>query len=307
MNDKSPSTDMSKLERFDELFVGNPIDIERKFKELLPQASGLKDLSIYLQILSQIALAQAMQGHFDEAHQTLDDAEKRLSSIDDLAKVRILLERGRVFMQSGDIARARPFFMESYELSQKHDFDYHTANAAHMIAMVAESPEEQIAWNRRAIELAEHSSVMKAKQWLGALYNNLGHAYIKAKDYDSALDALSESLAFRKEEGYEPNIRVAKWAIARALRHLDKHQEALNILLPLLEEYEVMLKEDKLDIPHEMLPSIRGLVYEELAMIYETKTKYYAQLAYKDLATDKWFKELESQRLEHLRKICEES
>lgn len=303
MNDDSQSTDMSKLEKFDELFVGNPVDIERNLKELLPQVSGLKDRSIYLQILSQIALAQAMQGHFDVAHHTLDDAEKGMSSSDDLAKVRILLERGRVFMQSGDIARARPLFVKSYELSQTHGFDYHTANAAHMIAIVAATPEEQITWNQRAIELAESSSSIEAKQWLGTLYNNLGHAHIKAKDYESALDVLKKSLTFRKEEGYEPNIRIAKWAVARALRHLDRNQEALDILLPLLEEYELMLKENKLDIPYEMLSSVRGLVYEELAMVCEVKAKYYAHLAYTDLANDEWFKMTAPERLEHLKKI----
>lgn len=303
MENHSLSYDRTKLENFDELFVGNPADIEKNLKELLPQASALKDQSIHLQILSQIALAQAIQGRFDAAHLTLDNAEKKLNPGDALAKVRILLERGRTWMQSGDIAKARPLFMESYELSHMHGLDYHTANAAHMIAMVAETPEEQIVWNRRAIELAENSPSVKPKLWLGALYNNLGHAYIKAKDYERALAVFNQSLAFRKEEGYEPNIRVAKWAVARALRYLDKHQEALDILLPLLEDYEMMLKENKPDIPLEMLPSVRGLVYEELAMICKAKAKYYAELAYKDLASDKWFKELEPERLEHLRNM----
>ena len=68
----------SQLDSFDELFVGNPVNIERNLSALLPEAEQRADKSIYLQILSQIALAQAMQQKFDIAHQTLDEAERLL-------------------------------------------------------------------------------------------------------------------------------------------------------------------------------------------------------------------------------------
>ncbi|HEV8052853.1 MAG TPA: hypothetical protein VGP47_10195 [Parachlamydiaceae bacterium] len=305
MSDTLKSDNQLKLENFDDLFVGNPAEIEKNLKELLPQASALEDQSIYLQILSQIALTQAMQKNFDTAHETLNIAEKLLTSQDHLARVRILLERGRVFMQSDDVDAARPLFIQSYELSKAHNFDYHTANAAHMIAIVAVTPEEKIKWNLLAIELVEIPKSIRAQTWSGSLYNNLGQAYIEGKLYEKALDALKKAQAFREEEGYAPNIRTAKWAVARALRLLSQYEESLNILLPLIEEYDAMVKQDKLDMPKEILPIVRGLVYEELAEIYTVKAKAFAQSAYEDLSKDAWFKKLEPKRLERMKQLLE--
>lgn len=301
--DHSDSDKLSKLESFDDLFVGSPVDIENNLNKLLPEALTLKDHSIYLQILSQIALAQAMQKKFDAAHKTLNTAEGLLKPEDHLAKVRILLERGRVYMQSGDNEVARPFFLKSYELSKANNFDYHTANAAHMIAIIASTPEEKIKWNKLAIELVENSPSVRAQAWQGSLYNNLGQAYLEAKLYPQALDILKKAQKFREKEGYGPNIRVAKWAVARALRLLNQNEEALNMLLPLIKEYDAMTEAGNFDIPQEILPSIRGLVYEELAEIYAAKAAAFAKLAYDDLSQDEWFKKLETNRLERLKHL----
>jgi hypothetical protein len=43
----------SQLDHFDDLFTGNPVDIERNLSELLPEAEKRADKSVYLQILSQ--------------------------------------------------------------------------------------------------------------------------------------------------------------------------------------------------------------------------------------------------------------
>ncbi len=120
--------DNSAVENFDDLFTGNPKNIEKNLHALLYQAQKLSDKSCYLQIMSQIALAQAMQQKFDIAHKTLDTAERSLEPQHHLAKVRLLLERGRVFHQSDNVEAALPFFKESYELSVQHSFDFHTIN-----------------------------------------------------------------------------------------------------------------------------------------------------------------------------------
>ena len=303
MNDDFLSNDEIKLEDFDKLFVGDPVEIEKNLRALLPRAEALEDKSIYLQILSQIALTQAMQKEFDAAHKTLDTAEKQLNSEHHLARVRILLERGRVFFQVGDVEAASPLFKQSYELSAEHKFDYHTVNAAHMMAFVAKSAEEKIEWNERAIKLAEHSESVQAQQWLGSLYNNVGQAYLEAKKYEKALLALEKALEYREQEGHAPNIRVGKWAVARTLRLLNRSDEVLPMLRALIDEYDFMVKTGELDMPAEMLPSVRGLVYEELAKIDSTQTKMYAGLAYDDLSLDEWFKRLEPQRLERLKQL----
>jgi hypothetical protein len=96
-------------------------------------------------------------------------------------------------MQADNVEAARPLFQQSYDLSATHHLDDHTCNAAHMIAIAAATPEEKITWNTLAIELAEHSTLPRARTWIGPLYNNLGHAYIDAKQYEKALSTLKKA------------------------------------------------------------------------------------------------------------------
>ena len=83
-------TSKIKLENFDDLFVGSPTDIEKNMASLLPEAKNKADKSIYIQILSQIAVAQAMQQKIEKAHDTLKKAENYLSKDDFTARIRIL-------------------------------------------------------------------------------------------------------------------------------------------------------------------------------------------------------------------------
>ena len=69
MDDQPHSDEKFKLEDFDKLFVGDIAEAEKNLRSLLPRAKALKDKSIYLQILSQIALAQAVQKNFDVAEE----------------------------------------------------------------------------------------------------------------------------------------------------------------------------------------------------------------------------------------------
>ena len=217
--------------------------------------------------------------------------------------MRIILERGRVFLQEGSVDAARPLFKQSFELSSTHGFDYHTVNAAHMVPFVAEAVEEKIEWNERAIKIAQNSQLVCAHEWLGSLYNNLGQAYLEAKQYDKALLVLKKALKYREQENYAPNIRVARWAVARTIRLLNRPNEAIPILHALLEEYQSMEKNGNLDMPPEMFRSSRGLVYEELAEIEREMRRTYAVLAYDDLSQDEWFTRLEPQRLERLKQL----
>ncbi len=295
----------SKLENFDDIWgLGNPAAIEKKFHELLPQAESLNDKSIYLQILSQIALAQALQKKFDEAHTTLNRAEALLTPGYELARIRLLLERGRVYQQAGDNAQARKYFEQSYELSKKNNFDYYTIDAAHMIAIVAENTQDKVHWNRLAADLATATKNKRAQDWLGSLHNNLGRNYMEAHQYQQALEEFQKALAYREKEGHASNIRVAKWQIACALRLLGRLDEALAILLALVQEYDDMAQSGKYDVPvMEAFNLARGLAYEEIALIYRAKTQIFAKLAYDDLSPHEMFHKSESYRLERLKEL----
>lgn len=291
----------SPLENFDELFVGNPENIENNLSALLPEAQAQEDKSIYLQIMSQIALAQAMQQKFVEAHQTLDKAESQLTADYPLAQARILLERGRVFHQAGEMARAVPFFKQSYEVSMHHNFDYHAINAAHMVPMAIDSVQEKIEWNKIAIALAEKTSDTRSRLWLGSLYNNLAQNYVEAAEYEHALEMFEKCKEFAQQQHQPLIVRGAEWGIARSLRSLGKLGQACEIQQRLLQEWDLVVKNNEL--PEEFVRSARGMVNEELAEIHLAYAKQFAQSAYDDLSKDAWCVRLIPDRLERMKRL----
>jgi len=294
-----------KLEQFDDVWgqFGDPAKVEEKFLELLPQAQQLENKSIYLQISSQLALSQALLKKYNKAHATLDKVEPQLTSEYDLARVRVLMERGRVFQQAGDLAQARSYFEQSYELSAECKFDNQTVNAAHMIAIVAEKVADKILWNKRSLDIVIASEDKKTHRWLGSVWNNLGVNYFEEKQIEQAYHAFEKALECRKHEKHAPNIRFAKFRVAQSLRLLGSVDKALGILQELLLEYESLAAGQKLDMPADVFTLTRGWIYEELIEIYHIALKGYANLAYKDLSTNEMFKATEPARLERLNKI----
>ena len=290
-----------KLENFDELFTGHPEEIENNLRKLLPQANSLENKSLYLQILSQIALAQAMQKKFDVAHATLDMAEASLEPEYSLARVRILLERGRVFHQADNMDAALPLFKESYELSAENGFDCHTVNAAHMIAIVIKDINEKISWNLKAISLAEKTDGERCLTWLSVLHNNLAQNYIEAEQYQNALFSFEKCKEYAEKKEEMIVMRGAKWGIARSLRSLNKLDEAFNIQISLLKEYDDIVQNKTL--PMGLIVVGRGMVYEELAEIYLAHAKKYAEFAYHDLSQDPWCAKLIPERLEKMKQL----
>ncbi len=310
--------DITHLENFDEIIgkLGDPALIEAKLQELSIEAKQLSNKSIYLQILSQIALMQAVQKKFDAAHATLDQAEKLLTPEYDLARVRILCERGRAFQQAGDIEQALIYFEKSYALSAQCQFDKQTINAAHMIAIVAPTSAEKIAWNRKALDLAMHTHDASAQSWRGPLLNNLGANYLEVQEYKKALDVFEQALTeFEKSSAYNSNIRFARFRVAQVLRLLGRLDEALEMLSVQLQEYDTMAISGSFDMPKEMFILMRGWLYEELAEIYVAKNNRdesmkYAQLALTDLDKNQLFMTTDPtsvQRLEKLKQLYEDT
>src|SRR4030095_14285069 len=98
---------------FDSLWdYSNPQHTETRFREILLQVH--EDNPAYLELLTQIARAQGLQQKFERAHQTLDQVERRLGKYSSRARVRYLLERGRVFNSAGQPDEAMPLFDQAY-------------------------------------------------------------------------------------------------------------------------------------------------------------------------------------------------
>ncbi len=274
----------------------DPAGSEAAFRVLLPRPERAKNASYRLQLLTQIARAQGLARKFDEAHRTLDEVQTHLDAQPPIVRVRYLLERGRVFNSSGKRDEAQPLFVEAWELGTKSSEDFLAVDAAHMVAIVVK-PDESLAWNEKAMQLAETSPDMSCRNWLGSLYNNIGWTYHDKGDYEKALASFEKALEAYSQQKRPKDVQIAKWTIARALRSLNRVEEALA-------RQQALLKE------HEKDGTSDGFVYEELAechliLKHEDEAKKFFKLAFQELAKDEWLAANEPKRLERLKSLGE--
>lgn len=265
------------------------------FRELLPTAREGAPQDYYLQLLTQIARAQGLQRRFDEASATLEAVASLLNESTRVAEIRYYLEKGRVLNSAGNPPAAKNFFMRAFELAGSLGQAALTVDAAHMVAIAEDHLDQQIAWNLKAIKLAEESSEPKARAWLGSLYNNMAWTFHDSGRFTEALDLFERAVKLRRENGGGETLRIARWCVARCLRSLGRHTEALAIQL----ELEKELKESGLS---------DGYVFEELGELFhffanqEEAQKYFA-LAYKELSPDTWLVEKEPARIARLKQL----
>jgi tetratricopeptide (TPR) repeat protein len=220
-----------------------PTRTEAAFRALLPQAEASGNASYYLEMLTQIARTQGLQGDFAAAHQTLDQVQALLTADLSRAWVRYLLERGCVFNSSGQPDEARPLFEAAWEQGRACHDDLYAIDAAHMVAIVA-PPEEKLEWNLKGLELVERTADARAHSWGGSLYNNIGWDYHAQGRYQLALESFQKALEWRQVQGDPREILIATWCIARALRSLGQVAEALRRQQTLHEEWKPLGESD---------------------------------------------------------------
>ncbi|HVJ14690.1 MAG TPA: hypothetical protein VM686_04590, partial [Polyangiaceae bacterium] len=85
---------------------GNPAASEQTFRSILAEQMAAP-LDYRLALRTQIARTLGLQRKFDEAHALLDEVERELSN-GGVARIRYLLERGRVLNSSSRALEARP-------------------------------------------------------------------------------------------------------------------------------------------------------------------------------------------------------
>jgi len=282
----------SDLPDFDLLWdYNNPAASEEKFREVLPQ---FPDGNERLELLTQIARSQGLQRKFEQAHQTLDEIEGQLPVEVSRARVRYLLERGRVFNSSKHPDQARPFFERALKMAQELSEDFHAVDAAHMLAIVAD-PASALDWNLRAIQMAESSADERARGWLGSLYNNTGWSYHDMGDYESALTIFQKAESNFSGKGSADKFRIAKWTVARCLRSLKRIEEALSKQMNLKAEFDAIGGSD-------------GYVEEEigeclLLLKREEEARPYFAKAFELLSKDEWLVDNEPERVKRLKEM----
>ena len=269
----------------------DPAGTESKFRAGLAKAEASDDRGYHAELLTQIARAQGMQRQFDEAHRTLDEAEEMIHGDMHRARVRLLLERGRVFNSSGSADKAKPLLIKAWQLASGEGIDGLAIDAAHMVATV-EVGNKALKWNHTALDRANSSPDPDAQRWTGSLCNNIGWTYHSEGDFDRALEYFEQALARRREQGKADDIRVARWCVARCLRSLERVEGALAI------QRELAQKIADIENPD-------GYVYEELAECLHAlgrtdEAKPYFRRAHELLSIDPCFVDGEAPRLARL-------
>jgi tetratricopeptide (TPR) repeat protein len=268
-----------------------PAETEARFRDLLPAAQASGDRDYHLQLLTQVARAQGLQRKFDAAHATLDHVRDLMADGLAAVRVRYLLERGRCFNSSGDVPRARPCFLEAWEVARENRLDAYAVDAAHMMGIVA-SGDEALAWNVRAMEYAKASADPAARRWLATLQNNIGWTYFGVGRYADALAVFEDAVTLRREQGKPGAIRIARYSVAKTHRMLGRVEEALAEQEALLRECELAREPD-------------GYVHEEvaeclIALERGAEARPHFARAYELLSKDPWFPAEERGRLERM-------
>lgn len=272
----------------------HPAVSEQHFRRLASEHED--NLNEYLEILTQVARAQGLQGHFNQAHETLDTVREANHQDSPRLMVRYWLERGRVLNSSGHPASAVPLFKSALKLAQKEGLDFYAIDAAHMLGIAA-SAREQAYWTETALKIAEDSRYHRCKGWLGTLYNNLGWTYFDQMDYAKALKTFKQGVQWRQQQNQtgEEEI-IARWAVARTERAMGHYSTALYLQRQLQQDIAVRkLPED-------------GYVHEELAenllaMGQTEAAKPHFQKAWQLLSQDRWLQTHEADRLQRLKKM----
>ncbi|WP_136606054.1 tetratricopeptide repeat protein [Paenibacillus dokdonensis] len=281
---------------FDKLWdYQHPEATEQKFRNVLTETTQDHENVDYIaELWTQIARTQGLQKKFSEAYETLDQVEHMLPERMTAARIRYLLERGRVFNSSSRQAEALPLFLEAWELGVQAGEDDYAVDAAHMLGIAESTPEKRMDWNLKALAHAEEKA--EASRWLGSLYNNIGWAKVDAGELDDALDLFERAYAFRKLQGNPVSIFIAKWSIAKVLRLLNQVEKALEIQQELLLETDQSVEPD-------------GYVYEEMAeclllLHREAESKPHFSRAYEILSRDSWLTDHEAERIARLKELA---
>lgn len=247
---EAPMPDILALWDFDD-----PAASEARFRAAL--ADSTHDAALSLR--TQIARTHGLRRQFDAAHRELDAVDAELAGAGPEPRVRTLLERGRSWRSAGEPARARPLFLQAEQLARTAKLEDLYVDALHMVALVQHDPEEQMAWTRRALAAALAAKDPQARRWEASLTTNLGWGLHELGRHDEALKQFRAALAARERDSAKPQrLREARWAIARELRALARHDEALALLRQLQAELAAAGDTDGF-VPEEMAENLLAL------------------------------------------------
>lgn len=292
---------LDKFQNLDQLWdPANVLASEAAFQTLLPDAQNLKgkNRSFLIELYSLIGRSEAFLDKFSLARASLKKAEDLLN--EDLAvyqvfaKIRWLIERGRLYVLEKTPSQAKGLFSEAWNLAINSGEDYFAVEIAQLLATTEPQKTQQM-WIARAIDIAEASPLQKTKRWLGGLYSSLGWKLYDLRQYEKSLETFQKALRNLKAQGTSREAFVAQWSIGKTLRALGKTEEALSVQQALLTELGIGGRRD-------------GRLYEELAECLQTlkrttEAQLYFELAFRELSNDEWVTDNQPLKLKRMKDL----
>ena len=243
----------------------------------------------HAELTTQLARSLGLQGSLDEATTVLETVALQQPAAA-VVQARLALERGRLINSAGRTDDAIEHFRAALRTAESAHEDFLAVDAAHMLAITDQEHSE--VWTARGLRIAADSDDPRTQRWAGSLHNNAGWARHDAGDFTGALEEFEAALTAYSTHGSVEQVRVARWAVARALRSLAQFGAAMDIQLRLAEHGPA-----------------DGYVEEELAELALATgqvevAREHAGSAAALLGADRWFAQYESGRLDRLRQIA---
>lgn len=214
MSDTLDQARLDALWQFDD-----PAGSEARFRAEAEAASGGEAL----ELRTQVARALGLQGRFDEA-----DAELDAIPVDEpVVAARVAIERGRVRNTAGDAASAVPLFEAALAHARSAGHEFLEVDAAHMLGIA--DPGQSARWIAEALAVVDRTTDARTRRWGIALHNNRGWTLHDEGDFGAALAEFEAALAAAVDSGSPDQLHIAKWAVARCLRSLERLDEAREI------------------------------------------------------------------------------
>lgn len=224
------SGDTARLDpqRLDELWdFDDPDGSADRFRvELLSSRPGSGRQA---ELVTQLARAEMLRGNESRAVDLLAGLG---APADSVVAARLELEFGRVDNSAGRPAAAVPHFMAALGHADRGGDDFLAIDALHMLAIADSDQTER--WTRQGLGRVARTTDARARRWAGSLRNNYGWTLSDQGDHLGALRQFEAAVEAYTTAGTAAQVIFARWAMAFALRSLQRLDEALEIQLELL-------------------------------------------------------------------------
>jgi tetratricopeptide (TPR) repeat protein len=259
-------------------------DSESQFRAQLPHDWATEWTPRSVEIMTQIARAQGLQGELIKARDMLEQARQMISTssqnLGPRTEVRCLLEQGRLLCLNMSPAKAHDLFIQAWTLANENGLPFFAVDAALMLSTIR-PPKFQNEWLQKAYTQADSSTDRQVRLWLSQLLFLEGWHAFDFRQFDRALMCFEKALSQPNAADNAWRMMAMRWSHARAMRALGQVEQALVTQQSLLAEMSLK-------------GSVSGHVYLEIAECQQIleqsdQAKINFELAYKELSVPGWY------------------